>query len=162
MAMKTADQWFDEYGVCHQNKTNKLIHCVCVPLIAASILGLLWEIPTPELMRTVPLLNWSTTIVAASLVFYFRLSVSLAIGMLAFSIAVISGIMMFQRVNIMPVWQLSLGVFVLAWIGQAIGHAIEGKKPSFFEDLTFLLIGPVWLIASAYRRVGNGFRQPNH
>lgn len=152
--MKTADQWFDEYGVCHQNKTNKQIHWICVPMIAASILALLWEIPTPEFMHQLPFLNWSTITVAMSLIFYFRLSVPLAMGMLAFSIAVFSGIVMFQRLNVMPLWQFALGIFVVAWIGQAVGHAIEGKKPSFLADLTFLLIGPIWLLSSAYRKVG--------
>ena len=42
-------------------------------------------------------------------------------------------------------------VFVLAWIGQFIGHLIEGKRPSFFKDLQFLLIGPAWLMAFVYR-----------
>ena len=52
------------------------------------------------------------------------------------------------------VWQSSLGLFVVAWIGQFIGHAVEGKKPSFFQDLQYLLIGPVWLVAQGFRRVG--------
>jgi uncharacterized membrane protein YGL010W len=45
-------------------------------------------------------------------------------------------------------------VFVVAWIGQFIGHAIEGKKPSFFEDVKFLLIGPAWLLHFVYRKAG--------
>ena len=154
MTGKTADQWFSEYGECHQNKTNKQIHWLCVPLIVASILGLLWDVPTPDFMRRIPFLNWSTLIVAASLIFYFRLSLPLAIGMLIFSIGVIGVIASFESLNIAPVWQLSLLVFVLAWIGQAIGHRIEGKKPSFFADLTFLLIGPIWLLSALYKRLG--------
>jgi len=51
-----------------------------------------------------------------------------------------------------PLWATSLGIFVIAWIGQFIGHAIEGARPSFFKDLQFLLIGPLWLVAAAYRR----------
>jgi len=45
-------------------------------------------------------------------------------------------------------------VFVVAWIGQFIGHKIEGRKPSFFEDLKFLLVGPAWLLSFVYRRLG--------
>jgi uncharacterized membrane protein YGL010W len=44
-------------------------------------------------------------------------------------------------------------VFVLAWIGQFIGHKIEGKKPSFFDDLRYLLIGPLFVLAVLYRRL---------
>jgi uncharacterized membrane protein YGL010W len=45
-------------------------------------------------------------------------------------------------------------VFVLAWIGQFIGHMVEGRKPSFFEDLGFLLVGPAWLLSFVYQRAG--------
>ena len=40
---------------------------------------------------------------------------------------------------------ICLPVFVFSWIGQFIGHKIEGKKPSFLEDLLFLLVGPAWI-----------------
>jgi len=49
---------------------------------------------------------------------------------------------------------VSLGIFVIAWIGQFIGHKIEGKKPSFLEDLQFLLIGPAWLLHFIYKKLG--------
>src|SRR5262249_2722390 len=50
-----------------------------------------------------------------------------------------------------------VAVFVAAWIAQFVGHSIEGRKPSFFEDLQFLLIGPLWLLADGYRRVGTRY-----
>jgi len=50
-------------------------------------------------------------------------------------------------------WQVCLGLFVLAWIGQFIGHKIEGKKPSFFKDVVFLLIGPAWLLHFIYKKL---------
>jgi uncharacterized membrane protein YGL010W len=51
-----------------------------------------------------------------------------------------------------PLWLTSIVIFVVAWIGQFIGHALEGRRPSFFKDVQFLLIGPLWLLAAAYRR----------
>jgi uncharacterized membrane protein YGL010W len=39
-------------------------------------------------------------------------------------------------------------------VGQFIGHKIEGKKPSFFKDILFLLIGPLWLLSFIYKKVG--------
>ena len=49
-----------------------------------------------------------------------------------------------------------MGVFVVAWIGQFIGHSklFEGKRPSFFTDLRYLLIGPAWVLAKLYRKLG--------
>lgn len=105
-------------------------------------------------MESVPYLNWSTLATAAVLLFYLRLSWPLAVAMLVFSLAVIWAIMGWERVSSRPVWQPALVIFVIAWIGQFIGHAIEGKKPSFFQDLQFLLIGPIWLIGFIYRKFG--------
>jgi uncharacterized membrane protein YGL010W len=53
-----------------------------------------------------------------------------------------------------PLFWTSVVIFAAAWIGQFIGHKIEGRKPSFFKDLQFLLIGPIWLLADAYKRLG--------
>ncbi len=154
MVEKSADQWFNEYGESHQNRLNKALHWICVPLIAACVIALVWEIPTPQLMRRVPFLNWATLLVAGSLIFYLRLSPALAGGMLIFSTAVLGGIAAYERLGVTPVWQLALVVFLIAWIGQFIGHSIEGKKPSFFQDLQFLLIGPIWLLGFIYRKLG--------
>jgi uncharacterized membrane protein YGL010W len=45
-------------------------------------------------------------------------------------------------------------VFVIAWIGQFIGHHVEGRRPSFLTDLVYLMIGPPWVLAKAYRALG--------
>jgi uncharacterized membrane protein YGL010W len=49
---------------------------------------------------------------------------------------------------------VAIAVFVAAWAGQFVGHRIEGKQPSFVEDVRFLLVGPAWPLADAYRRFG--------
>lgn len=154
MPGKTADQWFGEYGESHQNATNKLIHWICVPTIAACVIAFFWSLPVPVVMQGSAYLNWGTVLVAAAMLFYLRLSLPLAAGMLVFSLAVIIVIRTWELSTAIPVWQPALALFVLAWIGQFIGHAIEGRRPSFFKDLQFLLIGPVWLLGFIYRRVG--------
>jgi uncharacterized membrane protein YGL010W len=53
-----------------------------------------------------------------------------------------------------PLWMVSIIIFAVAWIGQFYGHKVEGKKPSFFKDLQFLLIGPAWLMHFIYKRLG--------
>jgi uncharacterized membrane protein YGL010W len=97
-----------------------------------------------------PLLNFGTLIVAASVVYYFFLSTPLALGMALVS-AVILAVLLWLEGLAIPVWQVAAVIFVVAWIGQFIGHVIEGKRPSFFKDVQFLLIGPIWLLAAVYR-----------
>lgn len=156
--MKTADQWFDEYGVSHKNKTNKFIHWICVPAIFFSIVGLFAAIPHdfldaffPE--HYSPFINFGTIGLTLALLFYFALSPRLFIGMLLLSVAIIYGNAMIE-LSALSLWQFSLITFVLAWVGQFIGHHIEGAKPSFFKDLQFLMIGPAWLMHFIYKKLG--------
>ena len=157
--MKTIQEWYDEYGESHQNPTNKLVHWICIPLIFFSIVGLFWSIPSdfiagffPQSIR--PFGNYATLMLALTLIFYIRLSIPIFFGMLIVSVLSLLGNYYLMGLNIAPLWQISIAIFVVAWIGQFIGHNIEGKKPSFFKDLQFLLIGPAWLMGFIYKKLG--------
>jgi len=147
--MKTLDQWFNEYAVSHQNKTNQLIHFVCVPAIFFSIVGMLMSIPSQFLTKTIGLenaliTNWATFILIFVLLFYLRLSISMFFKILVFTILCVLGNYFLDQHT--SLFYTSLTIFVVAWIGQFYGHKLEGQKPSFFKDLQFLLIGPAWVI----------------
>ncbi len=134
------DRLLAAYGESHLHPVNEVIHFVCVPVIAFSLLGLLWAVQ--------PLV--AVGLVVASLLYYLTLSASFALGMLLMSGAMLGILAWLPQAW---VWQVSLAVFVLAWIGQFIGHKIEGKKPSFFDDVRFLLIGPLFVLSFLYRRL---------
>lgn len=149
--MRTATQWFDAYGDSHKNHTNKLIHWLAIPVILVNTLGLVQSIPFP--VGDGLALNWATVVVLLATAFYFRLSWTLGIGMGAVAtaaLAINAGIVAAG----LPLLWISVGSFLVAWVFQFIGHKIEGKKPSFFEDLQFLMIGPAWLLQFCYQRVG--------
>ena len=153
--MKTAQEWFDAYGVSHQNKTNKLIHWVCIPLIMFSLFGLLMSIRVPG--GNVSLFfNFASLVLAFALVFYFRLSLTLFFGFLVIGLTMIFGnyYLLGALGSQGALAVVSIALFVIAWIGQFIGHKIEGAKPSFFEDLQFLMIGPAWLLQFIYKKIG--------
>ena len=152
---KTADQWFAEYGESHQNDTNEIIHWICVPVIFYCVLGLIWSVPVPgSIAGAMPWFTWAMPVALLVLAFYVRLSLPLAIGMFAF-VSVCYSILEWQAILCpIAIWKTSLALFVLAWIGQFIGHKIEGKKPSFFHDIVFLLIGPAWLMHFVYKKLG--------
>lgn len=152
--MRTVEQWFSEYGESHANPVNKQLHWICVPAIMISVIGVLWAVPVPAAWReTSPFFNWAALVALLAIVYYLVLSPALALG------AVIVFSAMFGIVALLaslswPIWATSLVIFVVAWIGQFIGHAIEGKRPSFFQDIQFLMIGPLWLLAFIYRQLG--------
>ena len=156
--MQSIHQWLSEYGESHQNQTNKVIHWICVPLIFWSILALFASIPANYLKAPFPAdiqpyIHWGTVIIALASIFYLRLSLLIFIGTLLFALICLQLIYWVTLLSL-PLWATALIIFVAAWIGQFIGHNIEGKKPSFFKDLQFLLIGPAWLLAFIYKRAG--------
>ncbi len=155
--MKSIHSWFSEYGLSHQNAVNKTIHWICVPLIFFSLIGLLASIPAQGLkeffpMEIQPYIHFGTMVLILALIFYVRLSPGMAVGILLFSLLCLQAVIWIQNGSI-SLWVVSLVIFVAAWIGQFIGHKIEGKKPSFIEDLQFLLIGPAWLMGFIYRKL---------
>lgn len=142
MSKKTLNQWLSEYGESHQNSTNKCIHWLCVPTIFVTIMGMIYACS--------PILAYICSVLVVA--FYLRLALALGLGM---------GLFMFSVLWLLYTYPVSFGVwlliFVVAWIGQFIGHHIEGKKPSFFEDLQFLLIGPAWVADSLWSKAKNMF-----
>jgi uncharacterized membrane protein YGL010W len=143
-----------EYGESHQNPTNKTIHWIAVPVIAWSVIAILWVLPTPGFFPANPYVNWATIVCALAVTYYLTLSVPLAIGMAAFSALAIVIIQLVEaNVSIQLAW-IAGALFVFAWVFQFAGHEVEGKKPSFFKDLQFLLIGPAWLMHFLFRRLG--------
>jgi uncharacterized membrane protein YGL010W len=152
--MRTVQQWFGEYGESHQHPRNELLHLVCVPSIVLTVVGFLWAIPVPEAAaRVSPWLNFATLAVAAAIVYYLRLSVTLGLGA-AIGLGLLLYLVSWLDTLSWPLWLTCLVVFVVAWIGQFVGHAIEGKRPSFFKDVQFLLIGPLWVLSHLYRKLG--------
>ena len=151
---RTIDEWFDAYGHSHQNPLNEVIHWVCVPLIAFSLIALLHALPTGPLGTVAPWFDWAMVLVVVASIFYLRLSFSIAVGMMIMTGLAISIIVIWDRFVPWPLWPVAAGLFVLSWIAQFIGHRIEGEKPSFLEDLQFLLVGPAWLLNKIYRKLG--------
>ncbi|CAF0925742.1 unnamed protein product [Adineta steineri] len=149
--------WLDEYSSSHQNPTNIVLHKICVPTIAFTVLGFLWSIPLPKSIRQnlgyvfshiIPML-----VIGPTLAFYFRLSTKMAMAMLVIILFACALLAKMEQKQV-RIFRVSLIIFIVAWIGQFIGHDIEGKKPSFFEDLQFLAVGPLWTLASAFRALG--------
>ena len=140
--MTKVDKLLKEYSKSHQNWTNKVIHYFCVPLIMLSIIGILMNI-------TVGTLNLALVAVVLVSIYYLFLSRKyFAFMIIIFTLMYFVNLYIAQRTNLLF---FSIGLFIISWIFQFVGHKIEGKKPSFLEDLLFLLIGPLWVAKSLFR-----------
>ncbi len=148
------DRLLAEYGESHQHPVNKAIHWVMVPLITWTVLALLCALPVPQVFSAVPFLNWATLFAAFACVYYATLSLPLTAAMVVLAALLFGLVALCQAFVPLPLWQVALGVFAAAWVFQFIGHAIEGKRPSFFKDVQFLLVGPAWLMHFLFRKAG--------
>ena len=148
---RAIDRLLAEYGESHRNPINKAIHWLAVPVIFWCVLALLSEIPFPAMPSA--WLNWATVACILGTIYYAVLSPPLAVGMALWCLTCLWGIASWPG-QIMPLWIGALAIFVAAWVLQFIGHAIEGKRPSFFKDVQFLLIGPAWLMHFLLQRAG--------
>lgn len=136
------DALLHHYGLSHVHPTNEIIHMVAIPAIMLSLIGLMFALH-PAL---------ALVFFAASMVYYARLSWRFTGCMLLVSSVMLAVVdALDARGVLVPV---SVLVFVVAWIFQFIGHRIEGKKPSFFEDIQYLWVGPLFVLSKGFLRLG--------
>ncbi|WP_309678391.1 Mpo1-like protein [Polaromonas sp.] len=137
---RRVDQLLAHYGESHQNPRNELIHFIAIPLIMLSLVGMLFALH--------PYVAYA--FVAASMVYYARLSLVFLLAMALLSLLALA-LVRAMGPQVLPI---SLAIFVGAWVMQFIGHKIEGKKPSFFEDLQYLWVGPLFVLARLFGKLG--------
>ncbi|GGA09947.1 DUF962 domain-containing protein [Dyella caseinilytica] len=145
--------WLDSYSRDHQHPTNQWLHWVCVPLIVWSAIAMLWTIPVPQAWFRPG--SWAVLAIVLSFTWYWKHSRRLGAALLAvLSVFAFSCFWIFQQLGSATLLRAGIGVFVVAWIGQFVGHLIEGRRPSFLTDLAYLLVGPAWLMDKLLRRIG--------
>jgi uncharacterized membrane protein YGL010W len=151
--MRSIHDWFGSYAADHQNRINRAIHWVCVPTIMWCAIAALWTVPVISMWMKPGF--WAAVAMFLAFLFYYRLS--RAIGLAMALVFIMSGAIawaLYDALGPRELLILAVVLFVLAWIGQFIGHAIESRRPSFFTDLAYLLIGPAWLTGKLMRRLG--------
>jgi uncharacterized membrane protein YGL010W len=125
---RKVDRLLAHYGESHRNPTNELIHVIAIPAIMVSIVGLMYALHP-----------WvAYAFVAASMVYYARLRAPVLLAIMAAWTVAMFALVFAMGANVLPI---SAGIFIVGWIFQFIGHKIEGKKPSFFEDLQYFTSG---------------------
>ncbi len=139
-ATRRIDMLLAHYGDSHQNPRNELIHFIAIPLIMLSLIGMLFALH--------PYVAYAFMV--ASMVYYARLSVVFLLAMAAWS-ALTVALLFAMGSMLLPI---SIAIFVGAWVLQFIGHKIEGKKPSFFEDIQYLWVGPLFVLSKLFGKLG--------
>ena len=137
---RRVEQLLAHYGESHQNPRNEVIHFIAIPLIMLSLVGMLYALH--------PYVAYA--FVAASMVYYARLSLAFFVTMVMWSTLTVA-LVLAMGANVLPI---SVAIFVGAWVLQFIGHKLEGKKPSFFEDIQYLWVGPLFVLSKLFAKLG--------
>ena len=148
------DQWLIDYGESHRDVGYASLYWLAVPLLVVGTVGLLASLPVPEAFFNIsPFLNWGTTFLMSAVVYYFILSISLAIGMLPFLFAV-AALTSWLSLSQYPLIWLSAGLAGGAVIGLWLGHYAKGGIRAVLQDIQLMMIAPVWLLSILFRRLG--------
>lgn len=152
--MPDMDRWLDEYGERHADVRLPGIYWVCVLTLVLGTVGMLWSLPVPEeFERISPFLNWGSAFLMAAAVYYFIISMPLAIGMLPFVFGV-AAIETWVVESPYPLARVAVALFALSLVGLWLGHRGRGGLAAVFHDIQMMMIAPAWLLSVLYRRFG--------
>ena len=151
--MRSMQSWLDGYSADHRNPVNQVIHWICVPPIVWTVVALVWTVPVPSAWLKPG--AWAVFAMVAAFAWYWKHSHRLGGALLvAFVVLALITSWLFDLLGPVRLRWVAIAVFVLAWIGQFVGHKFEGHRPSFLTDLSYLLVGPAWLMEKFLRRLG--------
>ena len=154
MVVSETDRWLSDYGDSHADITNPGIYWLSVPILVLGTVGMLWSLPIPEeFVKISPVLNWGSAFLMVAVVYYFIISISLAIGMLPFVVGVTALQLWLVRSSFSLVG-VSSGLFVASIVGLYLGHYRSGGIRAVFTDIQLMMIAPAWLLSNLYKRLG--------
>ena len=152
--MGETEDWLKRYGDSHAELTYPSLYWAAVPMVVLGTVGLLWTLPTPDEYYAIsPLLNWGSTFLMVAVVYYFIISVPLAIGMLPFVLGVAACQVWLETSDFSPL-RVSAGLLLAGIIGLWIGRRRQWSPKPVLQDLQLMMIGPAWLLSVLYRRIG--------
>ncbi|MGI9233453.1 MAG: hypothetical protein ACR2RD_07470 [Woeseiaceae bacterium] len=152
--MSDNDSWLDRYEQRHTDLTNPVVYWAAVPMVVVGTVGLLWSLPIPvEFYEISPFLNWGSAFLIAATIYYFIISLSIAIGMLPFMLGLAS-LQLWLSASGYPAQGVSIGLLVAGTVGLWLGRRDSGGLRAVLEDLQLMMIGPAWLLSIMYRRFG--------
>ena len=152
--MTGIDNWLDRYEREHDDLTNPIVYWAAVPMVVLGTVGLFWYLPIPpEFIEISPLLNWGSTFLMATAIYYFIISLPLAIGMLPFLLG-LAAFQLWLGQSPYPQLGISIGLLIAGTVGLWLGRRGPGSVLGVLRDFQLMMIGPAWLLSVIYKRLG--------
>lgn len=150
--MTDIDNWLPRYAQTHEGLHNPVVYWAAVPMVVVGMTGLLWAMPVPaEFLEISPLLNWGSAFLMVTAIYYFIISLSLAIGLLPFLLG-LAAIQMWLISSGYPALGIATGLLVAGFTGLMLGR--NGSLRAVAQDLQLMMLGPAWLLSVMYKRFG--------
>ncbi len=155
--MTDIDNWLERYEANHQDLRNPVVYWAAVPMVVLGTVGLFWALPVPpEFFEISPLLNWGSAFLMATAIYYFIISLSLAIGMLPFLLG-LAACQIWLTQSPYPPLGVSVGLLAAGAAGLWLGRRGPGSIRAVLQDIQLMMIGPAWLLSIVYKRFGVPF-----
>lgn len=142
--MRTLDQHLSTYAAYHRDRRNIATHFLGIPMIVLAVATLLSR---PSWTAAGLPLSPALAVSAGALLFYAALDLRYALVMAAVLALGLWGGAWIAAQSTTTWLAAGIGLFVAGWVIQFVGHAFEGRKPAFVDDLVGLLVGPIFLVA---------------
>lgn len=152
--MRTLTDHLAQYAAYHRDRRNITTHFIGIPMIVVAVIALLSR---PSLTLLGVALSPAVLLVVAATIFYLILDLRFGIVMAVLNaLALWAGYALAAQST--GVWlSAGIGLFVVGWVFQFVGHYYEGRKPAFVDDIAGLIIGPLFVVAEA--AFGLGLRE---
>lgn len=152
--MTEIDGWLGRYEANHNDLRNPVVYWAAVPMLVLGTVGLFWALPVPlQFFEISPLLNWGSAFLMATAIYYFIISLSLAIGMLPFLLG-LAAFQLWLAQSQYPPLGVSVGLLLAGTVGLWLGRRGPGSFRAMLQDFQLMMIGPVWLLSTIYKRFG--------
>lgn len=144
--MKTLVDQLSQYAAYHRDPRNVMTHFVGVPMIVLAVVILLSRPVWPVEAVAWPI---SPAVVAALAAAWYYLRLDVRYGLVLAAVLLVMLVMgQWLAAKNTAVWLgWGIGLFVVGWVIQFVGHWWEGRKPAFMDDIVGLLIGPLFVLA---------------
>jgi len=149
--MKSVIEQLATYACYHRDKRNIATHFIGIPLIVIALITLLSR-PQVELFEV--MITPAVLVVVAAVVYYLLLDYALGVlmALLLAATVVLGGWFASMPTMQWLIW--GIGMFIVGWVFQFVGHYFEGRKPAFVDDIVGLAIGPLFVVAEALFLMG--------
>ena len=152
IVMSDRDGWLERFAVA--NRSLPVIYWLGVASTIAGTVGILWSLPVPaEFLEISPLLNWGSAFLMVAAVYYFIISLSLAIGLLPFLIG-LAAFEMWLADSFNYSLNIAVALFALGVGGLWIGHRRHGGIAAVIGDVQYIMLAPAWVLSLVYRWLG--------